>query len=103
MLENEILDEIANKEINHQFYNLIIGMVLLWGFLINWILVIVVDTQALREINYMVFLLLYFGSCLVGISLFKKSDKPFISFLGYNLVVIPFGLVLNMGSLITIP
>jgi len=28
--------------------------------------------------------------------LFNKSDNPFISFIGYNFVVVPFGLVVNM-------
>lgn len=31
-----------------------------------------------------------------GVYLFNKSDKAFVSFVGYNFVVVPFGLIVNM-------
>ena len=77
-------------------YNLTIGAVLLWGFFVNWLLVINVDPQFLRSINTFLFLLLYFGSAWYGIRMFTTSDDPLKSFIGYNFVVVPFGLVINM-------
>lgn len=78
-------------------YNLIIGLVLCWGFVINWWLVNHVDSARLEQLHIAIFLLVYFASCLFGIYLFKTSREPAISFLGYNLVVVPFGLVINIA------
>lgn len=77
-------------------YNLVIGAVLLWGFAINWYLVSNVSTAYLQSFSPWVILIGYFVSCFAGIYLFTSSDKPIVSFLGYNLVVIPFGLILNL-------
>jgi FtsH-binding integral membrane protein len=50
----------------------------------------------LREIPFLVFILGYIVSCFAGIYLFTKSTHPGMSFAGYNLVVIPFGLIINL-------
>ena len=42
------------------------------------------------------FFLGYFASCYYGIYLFTKSINPWVSFVGFNFVVVPFGLVLNI-------
>lgn len=49
------------------------------------------------HINMWVFLIGYFASCFFGIFLFQKSDNPIISFIGYNFVVVPFGLIVNLA------
>lgn len=82
--------------LSNNVYNLVIGAVLLWGFAINWYLVSNVSTAYLQSFNPFVLLIGYFVSCFAGIAMFTKSDKPIVSFLGYNLVVVPFGLVLNL-------
>jgi len=86
----------TDKEIGQSLYNLVIGAVLFWGFLVNWFIVTNIDPAALRNINYWVFLIGYFASCFLGIYLYNKSDNPLISFIGYNFVVVPFGLIINM-------
>ena len=77
-------------------YNTVIGMVLCWGFFINWLIVQYIDTASLLEIGLVVFLIGYFASCFFGVYLFNTSKDPSISFLGYNFVVVPFGLVLDI-------
>lgn len=77
-------------------YNLIIGLVLCWGLLINWLLVRYLDPALILGIDFRLFLIAYFASCFYGVHLFNKSTDPAISFIGYNLVVIPFGLVVNV-------
>ncbi len=54
------------------------------------------STSWLTSIDPRLFLLGYFVSCFYGVYLFNKSTDPAISFIGYNFVVVPFGLVLNM-------
>jgi len=77
-------------------YNLVIGLTLAWGFAINWYMVKTIDPQWLASINFVVFLLAYFALCFLGVYLFNSSENPLVSFAGYNLVVIPFGLVINI-------
>jgi len=82
--------------ISGNLYNLVIGLVLCWGFFINYLIVTNIPAQSLAKINPFIFLIGYFVSCFFGISLFKSSDNPFISFIGYNFVVVPFGFIINM-------
>jgi len=77
-------------------YNLVIGLTLCWGFFVNWLMVKNISHEAISSINPWVFFIGYFASCFFGIFLFTKSDTPFISFLGYNFVVVPFGFIINL-------
>ena len=77
-------------------YNLLIGLVLCWGFAINWWLVRTVPVSRLEGIHPFVFFLGYFASCFLGVYLFTRSTMPLVSFTGYNFVVVPFGLVINL-------
>ncbi len=82
--------------ISGNLYNLVIGLVLCWGFFINYLIVKNIPAQSIAQINPFIFMIGYFVSCFIGISMFKKSDNPFISFIGYNFVVVPFGFIINM-------
>ena len=77
-------------------YNLLIGMTLCWGFAVNYLMVKFIDTATIESIHPIAFLVGYFGSCMLGSYLFTRSDKPVVSFIGYNLVVLPFGLIINL-------
>lgn len=98
MMESNVFQRTTSTDtiISDVKYNLTIGAVLLWGFLINWLLVEGIDPNFLWSINPWVFMILYFASCMYGIRLFTRSDDPGMSFLGYNFVVVPFGLIVNM-------
>ncbi|TEW49261.1 Bax inhibitor-1 family protein [Psychromonas algicola] len=88
--------ETNDQRISPSLYNLIIGLTLLWGFTINWLMVLNISVDSIANINPLIFFIAYFVTCFTGIYLFKKSNTPAISFLGYNLVVVPFGLIINL-------
>ena len=69
---------------------------LCWGFLVNWLLVVNVAPELLLRIPLPAFLIGYLASCFYGVYIFNKSDNPLTSFAGYNFVVVPFGLVVNI-------
>jgi FtsH-binding integral membrane protein len=50
----------------------------------------------IADVPPLLFFLGYFACCFIGILMFRKSNSPAISFLGYNLVVIPFGFIINL-------
>lgn len=98
MIETSVFKrtEISGEILSSAMYNFAIGVVLCWGFLFNWLIVeSVPDDFISGYVSLPIFLIGYFASCLFGVYLFNTSDKPLISFIGYNLVVIPFGFVVN--------
>lgn len=86
----------GEPEISARLYNLAIGAVLCWGFWINWLMVSAIPVDVIASINPWVFFIGYFASCFIGIYLFRSSSNPLVSFIGYNFVVVPFGLIINM-------
>ncbi|MEZ8103456.1 Bax inhibitor-1 family protein [Vibrio bivalvicida] len=85
------------REISGRNYNLIIGLVLLWGFSVNGFMVATIPVEAIVVFPIWVILLGYFLSCFFGVFLFSSSESPIVSFIGYNFVVIPFGLIINLA------
>ncbi|WP_336332948.1 Bax inhibitor-1 family protein [Pseudomonas putida] len=95
MLENETFNRLGtNHKISANTYNFIFGAVLLWGFFVNWYLVITVPAEIVRAVPMMLFLVGYMITAMAGVAIIFKSEKPLYSFLGYNLIVIPISLLL---------
>lgn len=77
-------------------YNLMIGLVLLYGFGVNWIMVETIPTELVLAIPKLVFFIGYFIFATIGIWMFSASTNPLVSFIGYNFIVVPIGFVLNI-------
>lgn len=88
--------ETSDKLISASLYNLIIGLTLLWGFAVNGWMVANISIESIRHIDPIIFYIGYFASCFFGVFLFSKSNSPIVSFVGYNFVVVPFGLIINI-------
>ena len=88
----------GDTEISERSYNLIIGGMLLWGFLLNYVMVAVFGDQIVRAVadtNPLIFLVLYFGLVIVGNVLISRKGAA-LSFLGYNMIAAPIGIVICM-------
>ncbi len=83
-----------NAIISARAYNAVLIGVLVWGFLINLLLCTYVG-DVYRYISPGVFVVLYLVGAFGGTMITARSSNPFISFLGYNLVVVPFGLLIS--------
>ncbi|MFT7643788.1 MAG: FtsH-binding integral membrane protein [Pirellulaceae bacterium] len=99
MMETNVWDrrETNDQVISGNVYNLVIGLVLCWGFFVNYLMVQNIPADAAMTYGYWPFLIGFFASCMLGTYLFNSSDNPWVSFLGYNFVVFPFGLIINMA------
>ncbi|OEU62687.1 MAG: histidine kinase [Desulfuromonadales bacterium C00003094] len=97
-MQSTIFDrtQAVGAEISASAYNAIIGVTLLIGFAINFAMVKYIPVEAIASINSWVLIIGFFACCFSGIALFTKSDSPPVSFLGYLLVVTPFGLIINL-------
>jgi FtsH-binding integral membrane protein len=98
MIENSVFDrkQTSDAIIPAALYNMTIGAVLLWGFAVNWWMVANIPPAAVMQYGFWPFIIGYFVCCFAGIMIFTKSDNPLMSFVGYNLVVVPFGLIVNI-------
>lgn len=83
--------------ISDRAYNGVICAVLLWGLLINYFLCWKVGsyTNLFPSMSPIAFLIGYVVVALAGILMTIKSTSPVVGFIGYNLVVIPFGIVIS--------
>lgn len=88
----------ANSEniVSSRVYNFVMAVVLLYGFAINWWMVATIPAASIAAIHPLVFFIGYIVSCFVGIAIFNASTNPVFSFIGYNFIVVPFGLIINL-------
>lgn len=84
-----------SEVLSSSMYNGLIGIVLLYGFVLNYLMV-KYCTEFFLTMNFWVLLIGYFVLCLIGIFMSKASDNPVVSFIGYNFVVVPIGAVLSV-------
>lgn len=81
--------------LNVRTYNLVLGVVVLYGFIVNAIMVATMS-EFFTRMNPIVFLIGYFVSTLIGCFMAAGSHNYFVSFIGYNLVVLPIGGLLSI-------
>ncbi|MBR6693608.1 MAG: US12 family protein [Clostridia bacterium] len=75
-------------------YNLIIGAVILYGFVVNAIMVATLS-DFFMNMDYRVLLIGYIILVIIG-SFMTNSKSPLVSFIGYNLVVVPIGALVSV-------
>ena len=86
-------------EISERAFNLIIGGMLLWGFLLNYLTVALFGPQVVamvRGMNPLVFIAIYFVLVLAGNGM-VVAGGPGLSFAGYTLIAAPIGIVVCMS------
>ena len=91
-VENEYIG--TGEEISTERYNTIIGVLLLYGFVVNAILCFVF-TKQIMSMNYAILLAIYVVGMFAGMIICHKTENPVISFIGYNLIVVPLGLFIT--------
>ena len=95
--KEERLNSGIADQIDARTYNTVMCATLLWGFLVNAAMVAYCATpivNALAGVKSWVILVGYLVFAIGGIVLSVKSTNPWISFLGFNLLVLPMGVVL---------
>ncbi len=95
-MERLYADYDLNDVIDRPKYNLIMGGIVVYGLVINYILCKNVPNVYLF-MNPFIFLLMYIVLVIAGTAISARSDNPIISFIGYNMVVVPCGLVVSLA------
>lgn len=95
----ERLNQITLNSISTKSYNLILGGVLLYGFVMNAIMVLVAQNFMLgliETISWIGFLIAYIVCAIAGSIIAVRSHNPIWSFVGYNLIAVPIGALLTL-------
>lgn len=87
----------AAGELSPATYNLAIGGCLGWGFLVNWLIIQNVPLSAIAQLGPYGLLIGFLASSFLGNYLVAKPAAPAVNFVGYNLIVIPFGIILSLA------
>ena len=95
------------QELSESRYNLTIGAVLTWGFMLNFLLAQFAGPAILRMIyraperysTFMIgFLIVYIALVMIGSGMVRSYD-PVKCFIGYNLIAVPVGLVVTIAAI----
>ena len=86
---------ISDRAYNGTIAVVLLWGVLLWGLLVNYLLCRYAVSFAMN-LNPIVLLVGYLVLAFGGTIISAKSHNPGISFLGYNMVVVPFGLIISV-------
>lgn len=92
LAQRRILQE-GSVEISERAFNAIFGGVLLWGLLLNYAIVALFGNRFIYVAangNPAFYLIIYLISAIAGSALIA-TPKPSLSFLGYNMIVLPIG------------
>lgn len=83
-----------HRQISERAYNLIIGATLLYGFAVNAVMISIFK-GAFDSINPWVLLFGYIICIIIG-AVLTRSNSGLISFIGYNFIVVPLGVMLTI-------
>lgn len=95
--KEERLNSGVGDQISVRRYNAVMLLTLLWGFLVNTVMVYCFAIPIMRLLSGVGPLWIfigYFVLAIAGIAISARSANPWISFLGYNLLVLPIGVLL---------
>ena len=95
--KEERLNSGVGDQISVRRYNAVMLLTLLWGFLVNTVMVYYFAIPIMRllsGVGPLWFFIGYFVLAIAGIAISARSTNPWISFLGYNLLVLPIGVLL---------
>ena len=93
-LESGEADRLSSRS-----FNLVLTGLLVYGLLLNAVMVYYFANPLMHMLAGMsgwVVLLLYLVPTFIGVFMAAKSSNPFVSFIGYNLVVLPIGVLLAL-------
>lgn len=92
----ELEHSLGEGTLSFRKYNALIGATILWGLVINAI-ICKFFADVVMSINPIALIIGYFISAIAGILIARSSMNAFVSFIGYNLVVLPIGAILSLA------
>ena len=76
-------------------FNMIIGVMLLYGFAVNAILCFVLKDFIIEGLSPVAMMVIYIVGVIAGMVICRKAKSAVVGFIGYNLIVVPMGIFLT--------
>lgn len=92
---SRIATDLEDQTLSQSVYNAIIGGVVLYGIIINYLICKYFDMSEMT--NPIPLFIFYFIFCIAGTLIVNYSHNPLLSFLGYNMIVVPMGFVISVA------
>jgi FtsH-binding integral membrane protein len=89
-----VFDRSGTDVVSSRTFFTVLGLTLSYGFILTSIIAVQCAPMFLHGINWLTLIIVGLLLPILGCIIAVKSDNPVISFLGYNLVVCPFGVIL---------
>lgn len=92
-----------DEELSNNAYCGWLGGTVLYGLIVNLIICFIVDRNIeavfrfLTIEKFLIFIGVYIASCFAGTLIANKSTSPIVSFIGYNMVVLPLGFLVSLS------
>lgn len=80
---------------NQRTFNLIVGLLVGYGFMINTFISYFFGATIIRKFGLLA-ILFYFVSTFAGIAIMRISKNPIISFIGFNMIVLPISICVSV-------
>ena len=93
-LEQRSVANSAGEIVPDRTYNLVLGLTVLWGLGLSALLCATTG-DFVRTVSPIAFTIFYLVCCIAGLVIAYKSSNPVVSFIGYNMVVVPLGLEIS--------
>lgn len=81
-----------NEIISDKMYNGVLMGVTMWGLLLNTIMCFTCG-DLLFELPFIPFIIGYIVLCIAGTAIANASNNPIVSFIGFNMVAVPLGVI----------
>lgn len=93
------MTEVTGEIISEKKYNMLLGGTVFYGLMMNVIMCAafgdrVLDWAIGQSSGMIILMVIYFVSAIIGVCMSRFSSNPVISFIGYNFIVVPLGLLL---------
>jgi FtsH-binding integral membrane protein len=89
-----VFDRHGVDKISSRVFFATLGSVLVYGFVATAYIANMTSGMFAEKLNWLTIIFVGLVIPILGIIIAVKSSNPFISFIGYNMVVIPFGIIL---------
>lgn len=99
-LERRMVLQPGETVVSARKYNAVIGLVLAWGFILNFFTIFFFEDYFIElfTVKYtLTYLLVGYLVCVLVGWLFVRSKSAFLSFIGYNFIAVPVGIVLSVS------
>ncbi len=90
------IEEQKKTQLSTRTYNLVIGGTLLWGFIVNALMCTFLS-EFFLAMNPVAVIIGYFVMAVIGIIINKSSNNAITTFIGYNFIVLPVGMLLSIA------